>query len=531
MANMLTNEELAKQILVQVGGAGNIVSATNCMTRLRLLLRNDKLVKMDELKKTNGVLGVIAEGTLVQVVLGPGKVKKVADEFNALIKITETDAPLAKIEAETQKKKNILNKKLSDNKFIRFWQRIGIWFRTVQWKKGLRHIGNCFSPLIPGFIFFGICYSISVIINVSLGTEPGTSGALIDVIKHMDSLPAGGVISFLIFRCIAIGFMDFLAIFVGINAAKEFGVTPVLGGAIGGLSICPSLFNIAVKLGWFSEFVYDESGKISGYLGLIINAGSGGVLAVILAVFLLGYLERFIRKHMPNVLDTVFTPLLTMVIGGTLFIFTIMPVMGVITTGITNGIKAISSPTLPIAARAGIGFVLGACFLPIISLGLHHGLTPFYAELSKPPYGLVLYPIFAMNDACQVGVAASIWLKAKRAKHERLQQNIAGGIVPQILGISEPLIYGMTLPMGTPYLPIALGAGIGGAWINAWGVGFCSFDCSGLMGIPLCLYVNGQVNMPLAIGLYVAGWAIAVISGFFLAMFIIKPKHLDRIPR
>jgi len=522
MAEKMSDQLLAQKILELVGGASNVVTATNCMTRLRLLLKNEKLVKTDELKKVMGVLGLISEGTLVQVVLGPGKVKKVADEFNELLTLTEIDVPSAQLDEEARKKKELLNAKLSNNKFIRFFQKIGIWFKTVKWKKGLRHVGNCFSSLIPGFIFFGICYSVSVIINVCL--TPDISKGLIDVIANKDALPAAGVVSFMLFRFIAIGFMDYLAIFVGINAAKEFGVTPVIGGAIGGLSIVPSLAELAKTLGmnlWNSEtnkFIY------------FIEKGNGGVLAVILAVFLIGFLERFIRKHMPNVLDTVFTPLLTMVIGGTVFLFGIMPVVGIITTGITKGIQAMS--TVPnVFARISIGFVLGAIFLPIISLGLHHGLTPFYAELATKPGGLVLYPIFAMNDACQVGVAASIWLKAKKTKHERLQQNIAGGIVPQILGISEPLIYGMTLPMGAPYLPIAIGAGIGGAWINAWGVGFCSFDCSGLMGIPLCMYVNGKINPGLAIGLYVCGWAIAVVAGFFLAMFMIKPKHLDRIPR
>ncbi len=526
MAEALSNELLAHKILELAGGPSNIVSATNCMTRLRLLVRNDKLVKTEELKKTMGVLGLITEGTLIQVVLGPGKVKKVTDEFNELIKLTVSEVPNAVMDEETRKHKEKINAKLSDNKFLRFFQRIGIWFRTVKWKKGLRHVGNCFASLIPGFIFFGICYSISVIINVIL--TPDISKGLIDIIANKDSLPAAGVISFMIFRFIAIGFMDYLAIFVGINAAKEFGVTPVIGGSIGGLSIVPSLNEIAKTLGmnlWNSEtnkFLY------------FIEKGNGGVLAVILAVFLIGFLERHIRKHMPNVLDTVFTPLLTMVIGGTVFLFGIMPVVGIVTTGITKGIQALSNPAWAWYVRAPIGFVLGACFLPIISLGLHHGLTPFYAELSTKPGGLVLYPIFAMNDACQVGVAASVWLKAKKAKHERLQQNIAGGIVPEILGISEPLIYGMTLPMAKPYLPIALGAGLGGAWINAWGIGFCSFDCSGLLGIPLCMYVNALGTQPrpaLAIGLYVAGWAIAVISGFLFAMLLIKPKHLERVPR
>ena len=530
---MKVNEaELALKILELVGGAQNVVSATNCMTRLRLLVKDEKIVKVTEIKKIMGVLGMINDGTLIQVVLGPGVVRKVTEEFNELISFAVKDVSVAKINEEVRQTKENHKRNLSKNKFLAFFQKIVYFFADINWKKGLRHVGNCFSPLIPGFIFFGICYALSVIVVV---ISVHGDGKLIQ--EAMQQLSASGTSKYLgsvgitfywLFNILANGFMAYMSVFIGVTAAKEFGVTPIIGGTIGGISLLSQLSFL------MPNWVVDLSSIGIEEPVHLISAGDGGPLAVILAVFLVGYLERFIKKHMPNVLDTVCTPLFTVVIGGGLFLFALMPVLGVANILVTDAIAVLSSFDA-IWLRAIVGFVLAAIFLPIISLGLHHALSGFYSYQCQQPGGLVLYPIFSMNDACQVGVAASIYLKAKKANHKRLMHNIQGGIIPEVLGVSEPLIYGMTMPMGKPYLAQALGAGVAGAWINAWGIGFCAFDCSGLMGIPLCMYVRAvsddTPNIPLAMGLYVCGWLIAVISGFIFARFIVTKDDLEKVSR
>jgi len=526
---MAGKEELiASKVLELVGGAKNVISATNCMTRLRLLVNDDKKVNVAEIKRILGVISVITDGNSIQVVLGPGKAHKVADEFNKLIKITESDVPNAVLDEEARKQKEADEARLSDNGFIRFWQRFGLFFKHIKWKKGFRHIGNIFSPLVPGFIAFGILYGISCIIltAATAGLSPEVMTKWME--KPLEYLTGATKVFYCLFNFTAQGFIAYLAVLVGVNAAKEFSVTPAIGGAIGGLSIFPSLIEISKAIPGFA-WKTEVKGEII-WKGLIM-AGNGGILAVILAVFLIGFLERWIRKWMPDTISVVFTPLLTLLIGGTVFLFVIMPIMGYVMVGVTTAVNAMSSATLHWAVRGLIGFVLGAFFLPLVMLGLHRGLDAIYATFIADKNATPLYPIFAMADASQAGVGLAVYFKAKRLKHKRLEQNAISGVVPQILGVSEPLIYGVTLPMVKPFVCVGIGAGIAGAIVNIIGIQSAGFAVSGLMAIPIMTYINGQFVGWKAMLYYIMCWAIAVVGGFISAWFLVNEKDCNKVER
>lgn len=507
---ILDDTELAARILPLVGGVTNVVDATNCMTRLRLSVKDPNVVKLNELKKLPGVLGTIVDGGLIQIVLGPGKVRKVTDEFNQLIATAKSAGhEFIKQEEEEAKRRN--EKPITGNAFVRFFKIIGRWFRNVKWKRGLRHVGNIFSPLVPGFICFGIFFSLTTIIKVASG------GAGIDP-KDIQG-PAAAF--YWLFYALAFGFLSYLSVFVGINAAREFKATPTLGGILGGIAIVPELLNLAKTIGW------DGGPGASGDFPLsLIASGRGGVFTVILAVFIMSFIERLVRKKMPNVLDTVFSPLLILTISGCLLLFLIMPAMGFVSNGITEGVKQMAN--LNPGLKALCGFFMAGLFLPIIMLGLHHGLTTIYTTMTQ---NNTLYPIFAMADAAQFGMGMAILLKARKYKHTRLRENAAAGVVPEALGVSEPLIYGVTLPLFKPFITVGIGAAIGGAFIAAMGLGFSGFDVSGLLGLLLASKINGADAPAKARVIYFFGWLMAAASAFVATWFIIKEKDLDRMPR
>ena len=290
---------------------------------------------------------------------------------------------------------------------------------------------------------------------------------------------------------------------------------------LGGLTLVPEIFNLCKVLGW-----QGSPDSMGAFPLALIDVGRGGIFTVLFAVFVISYVEKAIRKRMPNVVDPIFSPLLTVIFGAALLLFAVMPAMGFVSNGITwfiNGFQDLN-PGL----KALCGFFGAGLFLPLIMLGLHHGLTTIYVSLGA---NNVLYPVFAMNDAAQFGMGMAIYLKARRIKHDRLKENAAAGVIPQALGVSEPLIYGVTLPLFRPFITVAIGAAIGGAFIAGMGLGFNGFDVSGLLGLLLAGNLNGVESPVWARIVYFSGWLIAAGSSFIATWFLVGEKEMNRMPR
>lgn len=151
------------------------------------------------------------------------------------------------------------------------------------------------------------------------------------------------------------------------------------------------------------------------------------------------------------------------------------------------------------------GFILGATFLPLVVTGLHQGLTPVHMELINSIGNDPLLPILAMGGAGQVGAAFAVFMKTKKTT---LRKAIAGGLPSGLLGIGEPLIFGVTLPLGRPFLTACLGAGIGGAFQAYFQVATIAI---GVSGLPLSFLV-----LPSQIILYIVGLFISYAAGFLL---------------
>ncbi len=475
MANQ--NEKLVDDIVRYVGGTENIKAATNCMTRLRIRTKDERKVEVDRLKELKGVMGVVQAET-IQVVVGPGKAKKLADLLTERYEVSEdqavTDDDNQAVTSDWQENKDSIKKKQKKGKL----------------KSALETISGIFIPMIPAIIAAGIFNGFGSLIGTLQG-EGTLTGDFWEATR-------------LLFSLIGTGFLGYFAIFTGVNAAKRFGATEALGGMIGAISIASPLIELSQLFG-----LYDTDQPLDS----ILTTGKGGIIGVILGVFILAKIEKAIRKRIPDVLDLIVTPVLTLLITVAIFVFIIMPLSGVLSDWLVSGLSVIIGSENTVVSIIS-GYILAAAFLPMVLLGLHHGLIPIYAIQLEVLGGVSLFPVLAMAGAGQVGASIAIYLISKKVGNHRMKQIIAGALPAGILGIGEPLIYGVTLPLGKPFITAGLGAGFGGAYVmmtqvmaNAWGP-------SGLVAVPL-MEADKMVH-------YVIGIFISYIGGFVITRLFIK---------
>lgn len=455
----------AQKVLDAVGGKANVTANENCMTRLRLSIADHSKVDMEALKKIDGVIGVVDCGT-VQVVFGPGVVRKVADEF---AKLTGLALGVDEVEPGNVKAVAKENKKANEEKHNGAFQQF------------LKRIANIFIPILPGIIAAGLINGICNIINVSSHNA------------------YAGVWWYQCIRTIGWALFAYLPIFVGMNAAKEFRGSPILGAIAGAYFVSNSAMPLMAKVG--------KASMILPLTNKAFDPGNGGLIAALLAGILFAYLERGIRKWMPNIIDTFMTPLLTVIAGGLISVIILQPVGA----WLTQLIYIILDFFYTKLSWVG-GYLLSAGFLPLVAVGLHRALTPIHTMLNDPAgptHGVnYLLPILMMAGGGQVGAGLAIYLKTKNKKLKRMTRD---SLPVGILGVGEPLMYAVTLPLGKPFVTACLGAGFGGILASLFKLGTVSQGVSGLFG--LLIVVPGQQLF------YVLSMVAAYIGGFVLTYF------------
>lgn len=433
----MNKDELGKKLYEVLGGRDNIVQAYNCMTRLRVQLRQRDEKLLAAIKEVPGVMGIHDAGEELQIILGPGTATQVTTVVNEL---------LGKAPAQP---------KIGDGKELHEQIRAR---NATPGKLLLKKIAGIFVPLIPGFIACGL---LTGILGVSAKIYPEITAA-----PMWQLLAVAG-------NAVFWG----MNLFVGYNAAKVFGGTPILGGALAALISHPGLANVVID-------------------GDKLVPGRGGVIAVILVAFIGAWLEKHLHRLIPTVFDLFLTPLLSFLLAGMAAIFVLQPLGGVISSAIgAAATGAVGS------GGAAVGFVLAGMWLPMVMMGIHQALTPIHADLIAQ-YGVtILLPILAMAGAGQVGAAAAVYVKTKNAF---LKKTVASALPVGIMGIGEPLIYGVTLPLGRPFIGACIGGAFGGAVQAHFMVGASAM---GISGLPLAGTTN---NIPI----YLLGIVVAYIVGF-----------------
>lgn len=464
----MSDKELSEKLLELLGGKGNVMSNAACMTRLRVGVRDASKVDVAGIKALDGVMGLVEDDTM-QIVLGPGKVNKVLEEFSKLTGIAkgEVAEDLSVVDAAAE------NKAAQKAKYER---------KPVQ--AFMKKIANVFVALLPGIIAAGLINGICNVINVSTGDM------------------FAGEWWYQGIRSMGWALFAYLPILVGFNAAREFGGSGVLGGIAGMMCIA----NASMPL--LAPGMADPANAILLPLtNAAYNPAAGGMIAALIAGAFFAFLEKNIRKVMPSVLDTFLTPLLVLIIGA----FSMMLVIQPLGAFLTQGIYAVVTFVYEKLGVVG-GFILSAGFLPLVSVGLHQALTPIHALLNDPngaTQGInYLLPILMMAGGGQVGAGLALYFKSKNKK---LKEFVAESIPVGILGVGEPLMYAVTLPLVKPFITACLGAGLGGIIAALFHIGTVSQGVSGLFG--LLIVVPGQQLV------YVLAMLAAYAGGFVLTWF------------
>ncbi|MFG2501711.1 PTS transporter subunit EIIC [Streptomyces sp. NPDC048441] len=463
------NRATAAAILPLVGGAQNVTSIAHCMTRLRLSLADRSLVDDEALKALPAVMGVVEDDTY-QIVLGPGTVARVTPEFEALVAEGRSAAPAPEqtVTADELAAQGAALKAARKAK------------NSTPFKLFLRRIANIFVPLIPALIGCGIIAGINGLL-INLEWLPGITPAL---------------------AAIASGFMALIAVFVGFNTAKEFGGTPILGGAVAAIIVYAGVANIEA-------------------FGQKLSPGQGGVLGALGAAVLATYVEKWCRRWVPEALDVLVTPTVTVLLSGLVTIFGLMFLAGEVSTGIGTAANWLLDNT-----GAFAGLVLGGLFLPLVMLGLHQALIPIHTTLIEQQGFTVLLPILAMAGAGQVGCAIAVY---KRLRHNTsIRTTIKSALPAGFLGVGEPLIYGVSLPLGRPFITACVGGAAGGAFIGFFSmigdkVGSTAIGPSGWALFPL---LDGNQVLGLTIAIYGGGLLVGYVVGFVATYFFGFSKEM-----
>ncbi|MFC9228615.1 PTS transporter subunit EIIC [Streptomyces decoyicus] len=504
------NRATAAAILPLVGGARNLTSIAHCMTRLRLGVQDRSLVQDEALKALPAVLGVVEDDTY-QIVLGPGTVARVTPEFERLAeqsRSTEpppepkaaapTAAPLAAAPPSAPEPTPEAAASLGTAPPAATAEELaaqGAALKARQKSRNatpvklfLRRIANIFVPLIPALIGCGIVAGINGLLT-NLGWLPSVVPAL---------------------AAIASGFMSLIAVFVGYNTAKEFGGTPILGGAVAAIIVFPGIAHVTA-------------------FGQKLAPGQGGVLGALAAALLAVRVEKWCRNgvfpgrvharawgraRVPEALDVLLTPTLTVLVTGLVTIFGLMFVAGEVST-------AIGSFAGWLLAHGGAfaGFLLGGLFLPLVMLGLHQALIPIHTTLIEQQGYTVLLPILAMAGAGQVGAAIAVYLRLPR--NRSIRTTIKSALPAGFLGVGEPLIYGVSLPLGRPFITACLGGAFGGGFVGLFNqlgdtVGSTAIGPSGWALFPL---VKGNQSFTTTLVVYALGLAVGYLTGFLATYF------------
>lgn len=447
---------LAREVYERLGGAENILQATNCMTRLRV-----RLAKKDEglvaaVKGVKGVIGVLDAGDEFQVVLGPGRAQAVADEVRVLLaadKDEKTAAP-QKLAGKAE---------IGDGEALREAIKAK---NATPVKLFFRRIASIFIPLIPGFIACGL---ITGILGVYMKLAPeATNTPTVKLLAVFGNAVFWG-----------------MNLFVGWSAAQVFGGTPILGGVLAAIISHPGLANVTIS-------------------DAPLLPGRGGVISVVLAAGLGAWLEKRLQRIVPEIFELFLTPLLAVLLAGAATVLVVQPLGGVLSDWIGRTATAAVA-----SGGAFTGFVLGGLWLPMVMLGVHQAMTPIHVDLIAR-YGVtLLLPILAMAGAGQVGASLAVYV---RTRNRILKKTIASALPVGLMGVGEPLIYGVTLPLGRPFIGACVGGAAGGAVQAHFAVGAATL---GISGLPLAgatdhilLYLLGVVVA------YVAGFAATWLLGF-----------------
>ena len=460
MGNTTDYNAIAKQIIETVGGADNIISAAHCATRFRLIVKNRDIIDDKKIEEIDLVKGCFFTAGQYQIILGTGIVNKVYDE---VIKIGISGSSKNEQAAAAAEKGN-----------------------TAQ--RLVRVFADVFVPIIPVMVATGLFMGLRGLL---------TQEALLAFFgMSADAIPQ----QFLDFTSILTDTaFSFLPVLVCWSAFKKFGGSPVLGIVIGLMlvsNVLPTSWDVAQ--GVTEPMTFFGFIDVSGY--------QSSVLPAFIIGFLGSKIEQWLHDHVPNALDLIITPFVTVFVSLCLGLFIVGPIFHTVEMALVGVVTALFS--LPFGIG---GLIWGALCQVIVITGVHHALNLVEIEMLASTSWNPVNPVGSCGIVAQAGAAMAVAVKSKSAKMKSLAFPSS---VSALLGITEPAIFGVNLRMVNPFVWGCVGGGIGGwlaALLNLRGTGMS------VTGIPgMLLYLNDQ--LPLYIFVNAAAFAVAFVLTFLFGM-------------
>lgn len=448
----------AKEILGKIGGKENLISAAHCATRLRLVIGDNGKCDKEAIESLEGVKGVFFASGQMQVILGTGTVNKVYDEFIKIADIRESSKEEMKQAAASKA-----------NPFQRF----------------IKTIGDIFVPIIPAIVASGFLMGIMEALNFMVNNQflsLDTSGSLY-VFAQLFSNTA----------------YVFLPILIAFSAAKVFGGTPYLGAVIGMIMIHPDLQNAWTVA---SEGVKQTQEVFFGLYQIDMIGYQGHVIPIIIAVWVLCFIEKRLHKIVPAMLDLFITPLVSVFATGYLALAAIGPVFVMLENGLLNGIQWL------IALPLGIGsFFMGAAYATTVVSGIHHMYTLIdVGQLAQ--FGVTYW--LPLASAANVAQGAATLAVAMKTRNKKLKSMALPSAFSAFMGITEPAIFGVNLRYMRPFIAGSIGGACGALYASMVKLGASGTGVTGIFGILL------HLQSPMNAVHYLIAMGIAVSVAFAL---------------
>lgn len=461
---MAVKKKDVQDIVEAIGGKDNLDTATHCVTRLRLVLKDDDKVDKDRLSNNDLVKGQFKADNQYQIVIGPGTVDEVYKQFIQETGVSEASKEDAK--AAAAKKGNPI-------------QRL------------IKLLGDIFIPILPAIVTAGLLMGINNLLTMEglFGPKP-----------LVEQFPQLGDISNII-NVIASTAFIFLPALIGWSSMRVFGGSQILGLVLGLILMNPQLVS-----------QYDiAKGHIPTWdiLGLEIKQLNyqGQVLPILLAAYVLAQIEKFLNKFVHDSIKMLVVGPVALLITGFLAFIVIGPVALWLGTGITNGVTFVFEH----AGWLG-GAIYGLFYAPLVITGLHHMfLAVDFQLMGSQLGGTYLWPILAISNICQGSAAFGAWFVYRRRKMVKEQGLAMTSGVSGFLGVTEPALFGVNLPLKYPFIAAISTSCILGAVLGATRV----LGSVGVGGLPAFISIKSEYW-----GVYLVVTAIAFVVPAILTVFL-----------
>ena len=449
---------VARAILEHIGGKDNIKSMEHCATRLRLILKDKEKIDEKAIEAIDGVKGQFFAAAQYQIILGTGFVNKVYDA------ILKENADLS----------------TGNNKEEAYSQ-----MTTLQ--KISRTFGDVFVPIIPVLVATGLFMGLRGLLQ-NLGIQMSDNFVLFSQVLTDTAFA-------------------FLPALVAWSTMKKFGGTPVIGIVIGLMLVSPSLPNAYAVAGGTAQPIYLSllglTVPVVGYQGSVLPALVLGIIAA--------KIQKSLKKVVPDVLDLIVTPFITLLISMILGLLIVGPIMHNAEQIIFGAIKAFMG--LPFGVG---GLIIGGVHQLIVVTGVHHALNALEVELLSSTGKDAFNAMITCGIVAQGAAALAVAFKTKDKKKRSLYISSA---VPAFLGITEPAIFGVNLRFIKPFAFGCVGGAVGGmiaAILKLAGTGM------GITALPgMLLYSNSTSNLIS----YIIVNVVAMVVAFCLTFFFFKTEE------